>query len=343
MPNQNLLDSLDSLRDYYTRQQKAAATLQSTLKAAADMQSRTQKILSDYSQFAAAADVTSAQALFERLHLKEETVDPLAPELRREIKALSVLTTALKQAAAALRAQPIDVVGLDKALTHLQSADYDDVLSLGAELGAELKAASATLSDEFGMKLRDALADIGVAIGGRPPTFQIGRYELDTNFAKRNLVIRYGKDIVTPKVKLTVEETIKAYQSAEKRVSGRAVDGRKWIARFNEAYHNARRRQGGVELRVNIVECYREMWLLSQGRTFNVEPSKNTASDYSRAQFLYDLVEFTYVQRLDHDGYFSRAHVATRSQDNPTRNMWVVEGDGPYDGRSIADIEFVKD
>ena len=39
-----------------------------------------------------------------------------------------------------------------------------------------------------------------------------------------------------------------------------------------------------------------------------------------------------------------KAHSATKSQtDNPTKSMWIVEGDTPYDGRYIADIEFAKE
>ena len=34
-------------------------------------------------------------------------------------------------------------------------------------------------------------------------------------------------------------------------------------------------------------------------------------------------------------------HGATKSQtDNPAKSMWIVEGDSPYDGHFIADIEF---
>ena len=35
---------------------------------------------------------------------------------------------------------------------------------------------------------------------------------------------------------------------------------------------------------------------------------------------------------------------AVKSQtDNPAKSMWIVEGDSPYDGRYIADVEFTKD
>ena len=63
-----------------------------------------------------------------------------------------------------------------------------------------------------------------------------------------------------------------------------------------------------------------------------------------RAQFAYDFYEFANRQRLAHDGHVAKAHSATKSQtDSATRSMWIVEGDTPYDGRYIADVEFVKE
>jgi hypothetical protein len=84
--------------------------------------------------------------------------------------------------------------------------------------------------------------------------------------------------------------------------------------------------------------------LLRQGRAFASEPSKRTFTDYTRAQFLYDFYEFAHRQRLVYDGQSVKAHSATKSQtDSAAKSMWVVEGDSPYDGRYIADIEFVKE
>ncbi len=95
---------------------------------------------------------------------------------------------------------------------------------------------------------------------------------------------------------------------------------------------------------MNIVDCYIEMVLLRQGRAFSSEPSKHTFTDYLRAQFEYDFYEFTGRRRLAHDGYVVKAHTAVKSQtDSPTKSMWIVEGDTPYDGRYIADVEFVRE
>ncbi len=84
--------------------------------------------------------------------------------------------------------------------------------------------------------------------------------------------------------------------------------------------------------------------ILRQGRAFASEPSKRTFTDYSRAQFIYDFYEFTSRQRLAYQGQVVKVHGATKSQtDSPAKSMWIVEGDSPYDGHFISDIEFEKE
>ncbi len=344
MTNDSLLQQLDLLRDQYTRQQKTASGLQASLKGVTDVHNRLQKTLEDYRERNTGADVTGIQDLFASLRLKEDAIDPLLPDLRRELKALTAITGALKEGAAALRSDPVDVVRLDKAIAALQPVVQQDISALLPELSEELDVAQRALGDQFGEKLRDALAQLGIAIGGRAPKFAVGRFELDANFAKRFITIRYGKDMVIPHVSITVEATVKAYQSAAKQVIERTQDGKTWITQFYEAYHTAHRKRAIEGTRVNIVDCYMELVLLRQGRFFASEPSKRTFTDYTRAQFIYDFYEFSGNQRLAHNGQFVKAHIAIKAQvDNLTKSMWIVEGDAPHDGRYIADIEFVKD
>lgn len=344
MPNETLIQQLELLRDRYNRQQKAASALQAALKTVTNAQNRVQKALSEYGEQNTGADVNNAQMIFANTRLKEEAVDPLLPDLRRELKSLAVISTAAKDALAALGSEPVDVVRLDKAVTHLQSVSQQDIADLIPELNQELELAQRALGDEFGAKLRDALAQQGIDIGGRAPNFQIGRFELEANFAKRFIIMRYGKDVVVPHTSITVDAVLKAYQSAAKAISGRSQDGRAWIAQFYEAYHRARRKLGIDGTRVNIIECYVEMVILRQGRAFSSEPSKRIFTDYSRAQFNYDFYQFTNRQRIAHNGQVVRAHIATKSQvDSTAKCMWIVEGDTPYNGRFIADVEFEKE
>lgn len=355
MPNETLIAQLDTLRETYTQQQKAVAALQAAFKGVTNAHSKAQKALRDLSALNSGVSydgVNSAQEAFSASRLREEGMDPLLPDIRRELKSLATLTGALKDAASALRSEPVDVVRLDKALATLETAKQEDVRETLPPLREELDVAQRVLGDEFGQSLRSALVEQGIQIGGRAPRFEIGRFELEANFAKRFIVLRYGKDIVVPHAPITVDAAVKAYASASKAVMGRNQDGKAWIAQFYEAYQTARRKRGtqgagsqsAGSARVNIVDCYIEMVLLRQGRAFASQPSKHTFTDYLRAQFEYDFYEFTGRQRLSYEGQLAKAHTAVKSQtDSPTRSMWIVEGDTPYDGRYIGDVEFVRE
>lgn len=344
MPNQSLIQTLETLRETYSQQQKTATALQASFKAVTNSQTKTRRALEEYLSHETNVDVRPAHEAFAGLRLKEEAIDPITPQLRREIKLLAKLTTALRDAAAALQSEPVDVARLSKASASLQNAPQPPIQALLPELNEEIDLAQRALGDEFGQKLRQALLEQNLTIGGRPPRFAIGRFELDANFAGRFMTLRYGKDMVMPRVAIRIDAALKAYADAVKRLSGRTNDGKNWIGQFYEAYQTVHRKRGSNEARVNIVDCYIELVLLRQNRNFASEPSKTTFTDYSRAQFIYDFYDYASQQRLSHNGWFVKAHSATKSQtDNPAKSMWMVEGDSPYDGRYIADIEFVKD
>lgn len=344
MANNALIQQLETLRDGYMRQQKSAAALQATLKGILNAHTRAHRVLADYQEQNGSADIADAQAVLMDIPLKDAVIDPLTPQLRREQKVLVSVISALKDAISALQSEPTDVVRLDKAISTLKTAPQDEITALLPELQEELDLGQKALSHEFGQKLRDALAQHGIELGGRAPKFAIGRFELEANFARRAVTVRYGRDAVIPRVPVTVDAAIKAYQNAARLVTQRNQDGAAWIAQFHEAYHIARRKRGQESARVGIVDCYVEMVLLRQGRGFTSEPSKRTFNDYIRAQFIHDFYEFTNRQRLPHAGLYVRAHTATKSQaDNATRSMWIVEGDTPYDGRYIGDVELVQE
>jgi hypothetical protein len=342
MANESLLLHLSQLIDGYSLRQKRAGAVQSSFKLLNNAHNKTLKTLREYAEHDATLDIGTAQAHFARV--RDELLDPRAPDLRRELKALAAIVAALKESVAALRSEPVDVVLLDKALAALQLSKEPDVLATVPELQNELDLAQRALGDEFGQKLRTALSSQGVSIGGRPPKFEIGRFELEANFARRFSVLRYGKDIVAPHVAITVDATLKAYGHAFKAIEGRTHDGAAWLAQFHDAYQTARRRRSISAARINIVDVYLELVLLRQGRAFASEPSKRTFTDYTRPQFLYDFYEFTGRRRLAHAGQVVKTHSATKSQtDSPTKSMWIVAGDSPYDGYFVADVEFVPE
>jgi hypothetical protein len=344
MPNDELIGELDRLRESYSQRQKATTGLQAALKGTTSALGKASRALKEYAdQNPTTNGVAQAQQAFSALRLKDETIDPLAPDLRREIKTLTRLTGALKDATAALRGEIVDVVKLGHAYAALQSAKIQDsaLAVLLPEIDRELDLAQQALGTTFGEALRHALAQQGIEIFGRPPRFEVGRFEIVANFVSRGAAISYGKDLVTKRVPLSVEAVIKAYQRDARAVAGRNEDGDRWIAQFYSAWENARRRRGTTEKRINIVDCFFEMVLLRQPKAFRSAPGKSSFVDYGRAQFAYDFFEFTNQQRRSYNGMYVAAHSATKSQtENPDKSFWIVEGETPHAGRYIADIEF---
>src|SRR4029450_4045921 len=105
-------------------------------------------------------------------------VDPLAPALRREARALTGQVTALRDALTALRAEPVDVIRLGRAGAG-RPAGRARAVSLGAllpELDQALAEGQRNLGDEFGVGLRAAVAALGLELGGGPPRLEIGRF-----------------------------------------------------------------------------------------------------------------------------------------------------------------------
>src|SRR5262245_4127472 len=344
MPNDALIIELERVRETYTQRQKTANGLIAALKGTTGAIGKANRMLKDYTDLNPATNgVAQSQQAFGTLRLKEEAVDPLMPDLRREVKTLAGLTSALKDAATALRGDIVDVVRLGHAYAALQAVKIQDgaIDALLPELDRELEQAQRLLGDTFGAALRDALAQQGFSMYGRPPRFEVGRFEIAANFVSRSASISYGKDVITKRVPLSVEAVIKAYQRDAKAVLGRNEDGERWIAQFYSAWENARRRRGTTDKRANIADCYFELLLLRQSRAFRSAPGKSTLVDYSRAQFAYDFFEFTNQQRRSYNELYVVAHGATKSQtESPEKSFWIVEGETPYAGRYIADVEF---
>jgi len=346
MPNDSLIGELERQRDLYSQRQRATNSLLTALKGTTTALVKAGRTLNDYAEQNSSLNPTAlaqAHQAFGALRLKEEAVDPLLPDLRREAKTLTGLVSALKDALAALRGESVDVVKLGHAYAALSAVRAPDpaLAALLPQLDQELQQAQYALGDTFGLALRHAFEAQGISMFGRPPRFEVGRFEIVANFVGRAASISYGKDLVTRRVPLSVEAVVKAYQRDAKAVLGRNEDGDRWIAQFYTAWENARRRRGTSEKRANIVDCYFELLLLRQPRAFRSTPGKSSLVDYTRAQFAHDFFEFTNQQRRSHNGMYAAAHGATKSQtDNPERSFWIVEGDTPHAGRYIGDVEF---
>lgn len=349
MPNETLLAALERARETYSQRQKTTAGLLAALKGTTGALGKAGRALREYAeqnQAASGNGLAQAQQAFGSLRLREEAIDPLLPDLRREAKALTDLNTALKDAVAALRAESVDVVRLGRAHSALQSTRVQDaeLTALLPEIEQELAEAQAALGSTFGVALRHALAEQGIELGGRPPRFEIGRFELVADFVSRNASLSYGKNLVVKRIPLSVEQVIKAYQREAKAIMGRNEDGARWMDQLYTAWETVRRKRGISEPRANIVEIFFEVVLIRQARAFRNSPTKNSFVEYSRAQFAYDFFLFTDKQHLEYKGMRAFGLVATKSQtENPDRSIWIVNGDGPHDGTYIADLKFDRD
>ena len=117
MPDETLIAALDNLRDGYSQRQKVTQNLLTALKRTPSTLNKTARALRDYIDQGNGIEqskLDQAQQTFEALRLKEDAVDPLAPDLRREAKSLVALLTALRDAVSALRSDPVDAVKLSQ-------------------------------------------------------------------------------------------------------------------------------------------------------------------------------------------------------------------------------------
>jgi hypothetical protein len=347
MPRQSLIEELEALLNLYSQRRRATDALLRTLKGANDALTKADRALADYAGQNTLLDqsrIDQTQQALADIQFKERVYDAVQLDLRRETKALANQVKAIRDAIAALQGDMVDLIKLDRAYQSLLESPLqgDEQAAVLPELAEEVEEAQTRLGSEFGAALRDALADLGIRVGGRPPRFEVGRFEINANFVNRTASISYGKTMLVPRVKLSLDTLIKTYQNQVSAVEERGEDGKQWIQQFYAAWENARRKTNKNTSRVNIVDCYYELVLLRQKRTFNSAPSKRSFVDYDRAQFAYDFYEFTHRQRLAHEGLFVKGHTATKSQaDSPSRSMWIVEGSNPHDGRYVSDVAFV--
>ena len=342
MPNESLISALQGLRDDYTQKQKATNNLLTALKGKSSAFGKLQQTLNDYATKNPSADASLGKVQ-QAFGATQDSVNPLLPTLARDTKTLISINGALKAAITALSSDPVDVVQLSRPVETLQSlaAEEGRLAEVMPEVTQVLDQAQQELGAVFGAALRDAMAAQGIEVTGTSPKFEVGRFEIGANFLKRSASINYGKEVVVKRVPLSVAAIMKAYQSAVKSISGRSENPDAWIAQFYSAWETARKKRDAAEKRANIVDCYFEMVILRQPKLFYSVPTKNGFAEYSRAQFAYDLFEIAVRPQRKHQGLAVFAHAATRSQtDNIAKNMWIVEGRGPHDGRYIGDIVF---
>ena len=119
MPNEALIGAVDQLREHYNQRQKATNGLLTALKSSASSLAKSTRALRDYADqngSANQATLLQSQQAFGELRIKEQAIDPLTPDLRRELKIQQTISSALRDAGAALRAETVDVIKLGRQL-----------------------------------------------------------------------------------------------------------------------------------------------------------------------------------------------------------------------------------
>jgi len=349
LPNDELIGQLEGVRDGYAGRLRAANGLLTALKATTGTLGKANRALREYADGDATPivdqdKVAAARQTFEELRIKDDAVDPLLPELRRETKALSDLVAALRDAATSLSGEAVDVVKLDRAFATLRASRIADeqLAALMPPLNDELQEGQRVLGATFGVALRHAMREQGTEPGGRPPRFEIGRFDVDADFGKRAASLSYGKELVVKKVPLGVDAVVKAYERAAKAVEGRAEDPKRWTEQFRAAWELAQRRRD-VSGRANIVDCYFELALLRQSKTFRIEPTKGGFTEYSRAQFVHDFRQFGGPRHAYKGEYFAAHNASKGEAERPDKSMWIIDGNSPHEGRYVADVTYDKE
>ncbi len=267
--------------------------------------------------------------------------------LSTNLKALDRVASALKTLNDSLRTKPPDVVKLAKAHEMLQKlqSSFPDLSMLAEQCASLLEQAYEDLSVTFGGTLRDAFAAEGLAVEGRPPKLDVGRFCIDLNFAKRQARILYGKEPVGKPLKLSVEGILRAYRAAHKAIMGRQVDGQKWLQRLYEAWQVVNFRNGRRAQDANLVACYIELALHSQEPAFlNKEPRKSLFKEYSRAQFAYDADRFINREQLKYGKLKPFMRSSSRQQtESSERSIWIVTGDKPSVGSYVSTLSFKEE
>ncbi|CAG0977244.1 hypothetical protein ANRL4_01642 [Anaerolineae bacterium] len=347
MTDVSLLEQIESLRTSYGVRQRNLKSLIGALQTLHKDFGKTLKLLDEYSRSGDSSPTGLGSALetLGQTNLKNSVLDVLLPDFRRELKVLIQITNALKDSITALDSNSIDVVRLGKSCTALSKIkNIDENLSqILLILREHLSRAETELATTFGESLRNAFAAQGISVGGRPPLIEVGRFEIALDFQSRHAALRYGKETLTQRIHLSTEEILKAYGSAQKTIINRNEDGDAWMRLLHIAWENVHRSRMGSDRRANVVDCYFEMVLLRQKRGFRAAPSKTAFTDYSRAQFAYDLDTFVNRQRRGYLSMRPSLHVSIKANtDNPEKSLWLVEGSTPHEGRYIGDLIFEK-
>ncbi len=282
------------------------------------------------------------QETYSQLQAAQEALEP-------QFKALRAVMGALKSAQKLAGAESADALPMSKVLTKLESAaasvENAQLAAAVRAFAADTQAALDNLAFDFAKDLRDAFAERGETVKGRPPTLTVGLLTFKIDIAARKGQWLYGKEALTRPIPLSLTGIIKAYDKVVKRIVKRSIDDEAFLAELRAAWQDCidKRKQRPSGGRINIVEIHSQVTLNRQGKRFWNAPSRRTFKDYERELFIRDLslLRDSNTTTLTVDGTQQRLQlgIATKSQaDQASRSMWIPTS--ALDGDYYGDITF---
>lgn len=260
-------------------------------------------------------------------------------ELTPQFKALQGAMGSLKTAVRLASEEKADALPMHKALLKLEATTADVESETLHEAVAAFAAVTQNALDglafDFAKDLRDAFAQRGITVEGRPPVLTVGDLTFKIEMASRKGQWLYGKEPLTNPIPLSLSGILKAYDRMVKRIVERELDD-KFLPELKQAWQDVidkrkNRPSGG---RVNLIEVYSQLILNRQSNRFWNQPSRNTFKDYERDLFVRDLV---LVQDQSEPPF--RLGVATKSQaDQTNRSLWLPKT--AVDGDYYSEITF---
>ena len=254
---------------------------------------------------------------------------------------------ALRTAVPLAAAEQADALPMQKALLKLEKAALDveseELDTAVALFASATQNALDNLAYEFAKDLREAFAERGETMEGRPPTLSVGWLTFKIDMAARKGQWFFGKEALTRPIPLSLTGILKAYDRQVKRVVERQIDVDKLLTELYQAWQDCREKRKSRPSRINIVETYSQVTLNRQTNRFWNAPSRSTFKDYERALFVRDLTRLraSGVNRLVVDGEERQLSlgVATKSQtEQASRSIWLPET--AVDGQYYSDITF---
>ena len=341
MPNEPLLNQLTQLTEGYTQRQKRAAALQAAFKFVTDAHSKTSRFLRDYADQDTTVDVARPGRLRPGAPQGRDH-RPLLPDLRREIKTLATLIAALKESATALRAEPVDVVRLDKALTALQPSKEQAVLDPSPTCRANLTWPSARWATSSARSCgRRWLHWASRSAAGRPSSSSAASSWTPTSPAA-------SASCATARIwwRPTCPSPSTPPQGLPGRVQGDPGPQRRTVP---PGWRNSTTPIDRATQAQRPRRAHQHRGCLP--RTGAAAPGAGLCQRAEQTH-LYRLhprpvhLRFLRVHRPPAAGVQGTGRQGARlhqsQTDSPAKSMWIVEGDSPYDGHYISDVEFVK-